>query len=201
MSFESIIGSEAFKWGVLPLLIFAARVLDVSLGTIRIVFVSRGLKLLAPLIGFFEVIIWLLAIRVIMQNLNNVACYIAYGAGFALGTYIGIQIEKRLAIGNSIVQIITRKNASDLIEYLRAKGYGITSMDAQGSTGKVHVIYIIIKRQDLKEISKIIKRFHPKAFYTVEELGIVSEGIFPKRKYRSLQMPIIGLFSFWRKGK
>jgi len=78
MNLEMIANSEIFKWVILPLLIFLARVLDVSLGTIRIVFISRGLKHFAPLIGFFEVIIWLLAIRVIMQNLNNVVCYIAY---------------------------------------------------------------------------------------------------------------------------
>lgn len=185
----------------MPLLIFSARILDVSLGTIRIVFVSRGLKFLAPVVGFVEVIIWLLAIRVIMQNLNNFACYIAYGAGFAMGTFIGLQIEKRIAIGNMIIRIITHKDATELIGYLRSKGYGVTSMDAQGIKGKVNVIYMTIKRQDLEKAAQIIKKFNPKAFYTVEDVSLVSEGTFPMRRSRLSHVPIIGTFMFWRKGK
>jgi len=201
MNPETIVGSEIFKWIILPLLILLARVLDVSLATMRIFFISRELKYLAPIIGFFEVLIWLLSIRVIMQNLNNVACYIAYGAGFAMGTFIGLQIEKGLAIGSLIIRIITQKNATELIDYLRSKGYGATSVDAQGVKGKVHVIYLIIKRKDFENIAKTIKKFNPKAFYTTEDVRIVSEGIFPMKKLRPSKIPIIGPFMFWRKGK
>jgi len=201
MNPETIVGSEIFKWIILPLLILLARVLDVSLATMRIFFISRELKYLAPIIGFFEVLIWLLSIRVIMQNLNNVACYIAYGAGFAMGTFIGLQIEKGLAIGSLIIRIITQKNATELIDYLRSKGYGATSVDAQGVKGKVHVIYLIIKRKDFENIAKAIKKFNPKAFYTTEDVRIVSEGIFPMKKLRPSKIPIIGPFMFWRKGK
>jgi len=201
MNLESIVSSEIFKWVVLPLLIFLARILDVSLGTVRIVFVSRGLKYLAPLVGFFEVIIWLLAIRVIIQNLNNVACYIAYGAGFAMGTFIGLQIEKKIAIGNSFVRVITQKDATELIEHLREKNYGVTSMDAQGVKGKVHVIYIIIKRHDIENVAGIIREFNPQAFYTIEDIRLVSRGIFPLKKNRFPYLPVIGPFMFWRKGK
>lgn len=201
MNPETIVGSEIFKWIILPLLILLARVLDVSLGTMRIFFISREQKYLAPVIGFFEVLIWLLCIKVVMQNLNNVACYIAYGAGFAMGTFIGLQIEKGLAIGSSIIRIITEKNATELIDYLRSKGYGATSVDAQGVKGKVHVIYLIIKRNDFENISEIIKRFNPKAFYTVEDLRIVSKGIYPMKTPRPSRIPIIGPFRFWRKGK
>ncbi|MGB2765024.1 MAG: DUF2179 domain-containing protein, partial [Candidatus Aminicenantaceae bacterium] len=83
----------------------------------------------------------------------------------------------------------------------RLKGYGATSMDAQGVKGKVHVIYLVIKRNDFENISEIIKRFNPKAFYTVEDVRIVSKGIFPWKKLRPSQIPIIGPFRFWRKGK
>jgi len=201
MNPEIIVGSEIFKWIILPLLILFARVLDVSLGTMRIFFISRELKYLAPIIGFFEVLIWLFTIRIIMQNLDNVACYIAYGAGFAMGTFIGLQIEKGLAIGSSIIRIITQKDATELIDYLRSKGYGATSMDAQGGKGKVHVIYLVIKRNDFENTSEIIKRFNPKAFYTVEDVRVVSKGIFHMKKLRPSQIPIIGPFRFWRKGK
>jgi uncharacterized protein YebE (UPF0316 family) len=81
-----------YTWIVLPLLIFLARVVDVSMGTIRVIFVSRGLKYLAPVVGFFEVLIWLLAIGQIMKNLSSPLCYVAYAGGFAAGNYIGIVI-------------------------------------------------------------------------------------------------------------
>lgn len=201
MNLEIIANSEIFKWVILPLLIFMARILDVSLGTIRIVFVSRGLKYFAPLVGFFEVIIWLLAIRVIMQNLNNVVCYIAYGAGFAMGTFIGIIIEKKLAIGRSILRIITQKDATALIDHLRSEGYGVTNLDAQGSKGLVHVIYTILRRHDYEKIAEAIQRFNPKAFYTVEDVNLASEGIFPLKKHRIHPFLLISPFRFWRKGK
>lgn len=201
MNLETMVGSDVFTWIILPFLIFSARVLDVSLQTLRIIFVSRGLKYLAPFVGFFEVIIWLLALRVIMENLNNWACYIAYGAGFAMGNFIGIFIEKRLAIGNSIVRIITRKDAIPLIEHLRSSGYGVTSIQAEGSEGSVHVIYVIVKRHDLEAIGEVIRDFNPNAFYTVEDVRLVIKGIFPMNKLGAGHIPIIGSFMFWRKGK
>jgi uncharacterized protein YebE (UPF0316 family) len=201
MNLEAVFGSEVFKWVIIPALIFLARVLDVSLGTMRIVFVSRGLKYLAPVVGFFEVIIWLLAIRAVMQNLNNVVCYIAYGAGFAMGTFVGLYIEKRLAIGNSLIRIITQKDSMELINHLRSKGYGVTNMEANGVKGKVYVIYIIIKRSDFQDVAEIIRRYNPKAFYTVEDISAVIKGVFPLRKPSLPASPLLGPFRFWRKGK
>jgi uncharacterized protein YebE (UPF0316 family) len=201
MNVESLIDSELFAWVLLPLIIFIARVVDVSMGTLRIVFVSKGLKYLAPIIGFFEVIIWLLAIRVIMQNLNNFMCYFAYGAGFAMGNYVGIFLEKRLAVGRAVLRVITHRDASDLIKKLREKGYGVTSIVAQGSNGNVNVLFMVIKRGDFTTIANLIREFNPKAFYTLEDVKFVSEGIFPTKKgglKRDFHFP---LFLFWRKGK
>lgn len=201
MNLESIFSSEIFRFVVLPLLIFLARALDVSLGTIRIVFVSKGLKYLAPVVGFFEVIIWLLAIRVIMHNLNNVACYIAYGAGFAMGTFIGIQIERKLAIGTSIIRVITQKDATELVSYLREKGYGVTCLDAQGKGGIVHVVYLIIRRCDFEIVVDTIQKYNPNAFYTVEDVNAVSKGTFLEKKHHFYLRPLRGPFRFGRKGK
>lgn len=197
MSIDFLTTSEVFRWVLLPLLIFSARVLDVSLGTIRIIFVSKGLKYIAPVVGFFEVLIWLLAIRVIMQNLNNVACYLAYGAGFGTGTFIGLNIEKKLALGKSLLRIITQKDATELIGHLRSKGYSVTTQAANGKTGPVHIIHMIIKRHDFEYIAGIIKKFNPKAFYTLEDIEFVSKETFPRKKSR----PLVGPFQFWRKGK
>jgi uncharacterized protein YebE (UPF0316 family) len=201
MNLESIFSHDAVVWVIIPLLIFSARILDVSLGTIRIIFVSRGLKYLAPMVGFFEVIIWLIAIRVIIENLNNIVCYLAYGSGFAMGTFVGLYIEKKLAIGSSLIQIITQKDATDLIFHLRCQGFGVTSMYAEGIDGKVNVIYLIIKRQDYEKVTEIIREFNPKAFYTLEHVQFVSEGIFPHKKTNRFWKPLLGPFQFWRKGK
>jgi uncharacterized protein YebE (UPF0316 family) len=155
---------------------------DVSLGTVRVIFVARGLKYLAPVVGFFEIIIWLLAIGQIMQNLSNPICYIAYAGGFAMGNYVGIWIAEKLSLGVVLIRVITNKDASELLKYLRSAGYGITSVDAQGSAGKVQVVFTIVRRREVAGVVNLIKQFNPKAFYTIEEVGFVEEGIFPARE-------------------
>jgi len=197
---EHLLNSAIYTWFILPLLIFLARILDVSLGTIRLIFISKGVKYLAPLIGFFEVLIWLLAIGQIMKNLNNVVCYIAYGGGFALGTFLGIFIEEKLSVGMVAIRIITQKDASELINFLQAKNYGVTCIDAEGAQGQVKVIFMIIRRQNLKNVIEIIKGFNPNAFYSIEDIRFVSEGIFPLKKpgYSGIYLR---LFRRIRKGK
>jgi len=193
---------ELLTYVILPILIFLARICDVSLGTIRVIFISKGIRYLAPIIGFFEVIIWLLAIGQIMNNLTNFVAYIAYGAGFAAGTYIGMVIEEKISLGLVSVRIITKKDPGELIQYLRLNNYGVTSLDGEGGTGKVKMVFTIIKRQDLPHVVEIIKQFHPNAFYSVDDVKSVGEGIFPENR-----LPGGGVFSwldslrFYRKGK
>ncbi len=194
----SFIDSELFKWVVLPLLIVIARVIDVSIGTIRIVFVSRGHKIIAPVLGFFEVLIWLLAIGQIMRNLSNFMCYIAYGTGFALGTYIGLLIEEKLALGVLLVRIITQKDASGLIEALKREKFGVTSVPAFGTTGKVDVIFTVIKRSAVNEVLRIINRFNPHAFYSIENVKEVRKGVFPDDIVDRSRLNLLRRF---RKGK
>lgn len=181
-SIENIIFSETFSLIILPILIFLARIIDVTFGTMRIIFVSRGFKLLAPIFGFFEIMIWLFAIGQVFSNLTNITYYIAYAGGFAAGNYVGICIEEKMAIGTIVVQIITKKEGTQLVDFLKSENFGVTSIDAEGATGKVKVIYTFIKRQDLNKVVGLIKRFNPKAFYSVEEVRSASEGIFPRGK-------------------
>ncbi len=197
---DSFISTELFKWVVLPVLIFSSRIFDVTLGTIRIVFVSRRLKYLAPIIGFFEVIVWLLAINAIIANLNNVVGYLAYGLGFASGTYIGICIEEKLAVGNAVLRIITHMDATELIEDLRARGYPVTKVLAQGKQGDVSIIFMVIRRCDYSEVISVLREFNPQAFYTLEDVRLVSKAGFPfGRVHRSYKLK--GPFKFFRKGK
>lgn len=180
------VNSDLFAWVLLPCLIFLARICDVTIGTIRIIFVSKERKLLASIFGFFEVLIWLVAIGQIMQHLDNIFCYIAYAAGFACGNYIGITIEGKLAMGVLIVRIITNNSDTELVDSLRASGFGVTSIAAQGGSGSVNVVYTIFKRSCLPEVVSIIEQFNPKAFYSVEEVRSVNAGVFPtkSRGYR-----------------
>lgn len=171
--------SPYFAYFIIPLLICLARIVDVSLGTIRIILVSKGAKKIAPILGFFEILIWLIAIGQVMQNLTNVVNYFAYALGFALGNYIGILIEQKLAIGIVVVRIITATDASELIGFLKKANYGVTVIDAEGANGPVHLIYTVIRRSSLPIIITHIKDFNPKAFYSIEDVRFVSEGIFP----------------------
>jgi len=200
MDITTFFDSEAFKWVILPVLIFCARVVDVSIGTIRIIFVSKGMKVLAPLCGFFEILIWLVAISNVMQNFTNPVLYIGYAGGFATGNYVGMIIEEKLALGLCVIRIITRKDATKLVEFLRAAGYGVTTMDAQGASGPVRIIFTVVRRYDIDEIDSVIQKHNPKAFYSVEDVKFVSEGAFPLLKpwYRR---GFGSSFRLYRKGK
>ncbi|MGE5582863.1 MAG: DUF2179 domain-containing protein [Bacillota bacterium] len=175
--------SALFTWIVLPALIMIARIGDVTIGTIRIIFVSKGKKALASSLGFFEVLIWLIAIGQIMQHLNNFACYIGYAVGFATGNFIGITVEEKLAMGTLVVRIFASNGGAQLIHSLKAAGFGVTAVEGSGATGPVNVIYTFINRRALAEVDRIIKEFNPKAFYCVEEIKSVNAGIFPGRDY------------------
>ncbi|MCF8370129.1 MAG: DUF2179 domain-containing protein [Bacteroidales bacterium] len=167
-----------FTWVILPLLIFLARISDQTIGTLRLIFVSKGFKTLAPVLGFFESIIWLLAVSQIMQHLDNAICFITYGGGFAMGNYIGILLEEKLSIGKVIVRIIPKHDTSELTKFMNENGFGHTRLLAEGSTGPVNVIISIIDRKDLKNLVDIINRFNPNAFYSVEDVKAVKEGVF-----------------------
>lgn len=196
----SILTPEIFAYVILPVMIFCARICDVTMGTLRVIFISKGIRYLAPFIGFFEVIIWLLAIGQVMNNLTNVVSYIAYGAGFATGTYIGMYIEEKISLGLTSVRIITKEDPQELMQYLRSHNYGVTSVDGEGTTGRVKMVFTIIRRQDLAHVVGIIQQFHPNAFYSVEEVKSVTEGVFPIRPSRGVFSWVDSL-RFYRKGK
>ncbi|MBN2175176.1 MAG: DUF2179 domain-containing protein [Bacteroidales bacterium] len=170
--------SDLFTWVLLPLLIFFARIMDVSIGTMRLIFVSKGFKYLAPLLGFFEVIIWLLAIGQIMQNLNNILCYLAYGLGFAAGNYIGILLEEKMSIGTVLVRVIPKLNADELIATLREKNFAVSAIIIEGMKGSIKMLLSIINRKDIDEYIQTVNQYNPNAFYTIEDIKAVKEGYF-----------------------
>jgi len=183
---------DVFATLLLPLLIMLAKIVEVSMGTLRIMFISKGIRVAAVCVGFFEVLIWLVAIGQVMQNLSNITNYFAYAIGFSLGNYTGMLLEQKLSIGFTLVRIITKHDATELVNNLRLQGYHVTDTDATGNQGHVKVIFTVVRRKKLKEVVEIIKRFNPKAFYTIEDMRFVSEdglpakvsgkGFFTKRK-------------------
>jgi len=185
--------SWIFTWVLLPFLIFFARILDQSIGTLRLIFLSKGMKSIAPFLGFFEVIIWLLAIGQIMQHLNNWLCYVAYGAGFAMGNFIGITLEERLSIGTSIIRVILSGESPDLIAALKLQNIGLTILDAEGAKGKVKILFSIIRRKDIPAFLEKLHEYHPSAFYTIEDVKEAKEGVFKLVPHQSLTAGIASL--------
>ena len=195
-----LLNSSFYTWLILPLLIFLARVTDVSIGTIRLIFISRGLKYLAPVVGFFEILIWLLAIGQIMKNLSNPVCYIAYAGGFAMGNFVGMWIAEKLSLGVVLIRIVTKKDAAELVGDLKSADYGVTSVDGHGTTEQVKVVFTIVPRREVKKVVDLIKKFNPKAFYTIEEVGFVEKGVLPPRQTSNFA-GFLKLFRPFRKGK
>jgi len=160
------------------LLIYFARVADVSLGTLRIAFISRGEKNLAPLIGFFEMLIWLFAISQLVLNLTNLAYYFAYAGGFASGVFTGLRIEDRIALGSRMIRTITVDDAQELLDTLRGAGFGVTSVQAAGSSGAVHLIFSVVKRSEVAHYLAIVEEHHPGSFSSIEDVRSVERGVF-----------------------
>jgi uncharacterized protein YebE (UPF0316 family) len=182
MTMPEFLNSTTYAWVILPLLIFLARITDVSLDTLRIIFIHKHLRYWAALCGFFEVLIWLMVIRQIFQQLNNPLCFIAYPAGFAAGNIVGLMIENRISLGKVIIRTITRHDAEELIGFLKSSGYGVTIIDAEGTTGPVKVIFTIVERSDIRNVVETIKKYNPNAFYSVEDIRYVSESVTPYRQ-------------------
>jgi len=169
-----------FDYLLLPFMIFLARICDVTIGTLRIVMISKGQKRLAPFLGFFEVLIWLVAIGRIMQNLDNWICYIFYAAGFATGNYIGMLLEEKLAVGISQIQIFAGHHAGRIVQSLKDAGYGTTQHPAiGGATGKtISIIYSIVRRSELDKVVDIVKAHDPDAFYAFADVRFVSKELY-----------------------
>ena len=179
---ESLSDFDWYVWVGLPLLIFLARVFDVTLGTLRIIFTSRGMRNLAPVLGFIETFVWIIAVSSLVKHAQNVAAYVGYAGGFAMGTFVGMMIENRLAMGTVTFRAIIRRNVKELTETLVEAGFGITIVDGRGSSGKVKIIYTTVKRQDLPAVIDIFHRLVPGAFLSVEEVRSTEQGIFPASK-------------------
>jgi uncharacterized protein YebE (UPF0316 family) len=161
-------------WGALA--IFVARGVNMAMATVRTLLGMRGQKALSAVIGFFESVIFILAISQVLQNVNNIWNVLAYCGGFAAGTYVGLKIEERMAVGYATVQAISTEKGEDIAAALRERGYGVTNLVGEGMAGSVHVVNTAVKRRDVADILALVARVDGKAFVTVDDASRVYRG-------------------------
>jgi uncharacterized protein YebE (UPF0316 family) len=159
--------------------IFVAELAVVTLSTLRTICIARGMKYSAPTLGFFEICLWLSAIKCVMQNLDDARCALAFAAGFTLGNYLGLLVEQALALGSVVVRCVTPRDAAALIDGLKAARYGVTSLPGQGANGPVTVILTVVPRRDLPAVVALLEEFDPDLFYSVEALQTAASGVSP----------------------
>ena len=150
------------------LLIMGLRMVDVSLGTFRTIMVVQAKKYLAGSIGFVEVLIWIFAMRYIFQNLDNTYNLIGYALGFSIGNILGIFLEEKVAMGYVQVNIISLRFADKMANELRKANFGVTILPAEGGTGGMSLIVILIRRRDLPSAKQIIDSIDKKSFLTIQ---------------------------------
>ncbi|HCV16254.1 MAG TPA: hypothetical protein DF637_07970 [Rikenellaceae bacterium] len=177
---------------ILPFVIFFGRIVDVSLGTLRIIFVSKGEKYIAPIIGFFEVLIWIVVISEIFSRANDIGAYLSYAAGYASGNFIGILIEQKIAFGILLCRVYTKGNGKELVSLLNRQNFGATLIHGTGSLGEIDVIETVVDRNKMNKVERIFTEFDPNVFFVVEDVRTKQRGIFPKNQT---------LLSRWRIGK
>ena len=158
--------------------IFLLRIGDMSLDTLRVLFVVRGKKLLAWCLGFGQSMLFVIAISVALANLDKPLNILAYAAGFATGNVIGMLIEGRLAIGYTQVTVISATRGAAIAEKLRASGYAVTEIPARGMQGTVSMLHLGVKRKDMNEVETVILEADPNAFITAEDVRPIRRGFW-----------------------
>lgn len=156
--------------------IFFLRVTDMSLDTLRVLFVIRGRRPLAWILGFMQSALWVIAITSVLNNLDNLWNIVAYASGFASGNVVGMIIEERLAIGYSHLRIISSRRGDAIVEAVRAAGYAATEVAGRGKDGTVALISCSVRRRDISRVQKEIYKKDPDAFVTLEEIRPLHRG-------------------------
>lgn len=159
--------------------IFALRVTDVSFGALRISMLVRGRRGLAGLFGFIESFIWLVAAALVLGNLDSPWKFLAYSSGYASGTILGSTLEQWLAIGDAIVRVVTPTRAPSVAPVLRAAGYYVTNVTAEGLDGPVHINLSVVPRREVRELLTLVHRESPESFVTVEETTPIRMPVTP----------------------
>jgi len=166
------------------LLIFSLRVADQTLGSMRIVMLISGRRGLAGLLGFFESMLWLLATALVVNNIDSPLKVVAFAGGFATGTMLGGTIERWLALGKSLIRVVSPIAAPSVADELRTAGFGVTIIEGEGLTGTVEIVFSVVPRKKAAEVTALVHRLSPDAFVTVESTETVDLARFRRRLVR-----------------
>jgi uncharacterized protein YebE (UPF0316 family) len=160
------------------LIIFGLRGLDVGLDTLRLLFVVRGRKGIAWVLGFFQAMVFVIAITTVLSNLDNPLNIIGYAAGFATGNVVGMIIEEKLAVGHIHLEVVSPGFGGALSQSLREAGYGVTEISARGRDGMVSILSVSVFRKDVSQVQKLIAEKDPRAFITSEDMRPLRRGFW-----------------------
>ncbi len=164
------------------LFIFFARILDMSLDTVRIILIVKGKRLIGAMLGFVTAMIWLVVIRLIFTELDNIGNMIAYAAGFATGNYIGSIFEEMIGLGDISVQVILNRCDDEVTNMIRESGFGVSAIECKGKQGLKTLLIIQIHRKQLKKLNRLIKKIDPCAFVTIMDTRKIVNGYFQSCK-------------------
>ncbi len=164
----------AGPWG--PAIIFCLRVVDVSMATVRVIMLVRGPRVLAPIIGFFEVLIWIVAVGSAIRNLTSPLHVLGYAGGYATGTAVGMWVEGKLALGWGVVRVFARGSEDRIAGTLRDRGFAVTEMRGRGRSGEVGVLYAVMRRREIPHVLAAIETEDPSSFVTVQSDAVVQGG-------------------------
>ena len=159
-------------------LIFGLRVADMTLDTLRVLVVMRGKKGIAWVLGFFQALIFVVAISSVLKNLDNPLNILGYAAGFATGNVVGMWIEERLAIGHTQLSIVSSRLGTAIAERMRTAGYAVTEIPARGKDGMVSLLNCSVLRRNVDQVHKLVHQVDPAAFITAEDVRPVRRGFW-----------------------
>ena len=158
------------------LLIFCLRMIGVAMGTVRMILIGRGQRIIAPLLGFVESTIWVVAISQVITNLDNIYNILGFSGGFAAGTLVGMLLENKLALGFVGINVVSMNHGSEIVEKLRQADYGVTEFNGSGQSGAVIMINTIVSRKDIKYVFQLVNRVDPDSFIAVDDMAVVKRG-------------------------
>lgn len=160
------------------LLIFVAKCSDVTLATIRTLFVVKGKKKLAFCVGCLEILIYLFAMNKVLGDMGDIFKVASYTLGFATGNVVGITLEEKLAIGLITAQVFTSKDVDRFSNYLRDNGFGVTVIEGKGREGVKYILQVVLDRKNLNNFQSTIDNYDSKAFVAISEIKNVTGGYF-----------------------
>lgn len=187
---------DIISYILLPALIFLARLADVTVATVKLMFVVNNARKMAAILGFFEALITIMALSRIIQDANNLPAFIMYAAGFSAGTYVGMWIESKMAYGSVLVRIISKDMPEELFQYLAENKYSFSLVDAYDQSGNTRVLFTVCKRSKAGALLAHLEQVAPQALYTVEGVKQASHELLPKPQTAS-RIPLSRVLSSW----